>query len=301
MANVKCSVCGAMCNPSLTTCDICGSPLVTQAQPTGFGQQAQSTGFGQSQPQTPQGGFGKPQAPQGGGFGQPQGGFGQTVPQEPQGGFGFAPTAPQEPQGDGFGFGQPVQQEQQGGFGQQPQTGFGQTGFGQQPQTGFGQQNDTATGFGAAPSMNEEPVDNSLFGGGFGATPSFGGGSPSFGGPPSFDAPPSYEAKPNNGFNGRTADEARFAETLAVKADMSDTLFWNFTQCLLFMLKGLIPVYGLIIYIMCAIGNPRKYPTQVTNYMRASLVFSAIVMLLMIILTLALGSGTISMLGSFKG
>ena len=141
---------------------------------------------------------------------------------------------------------------------------------------------------------------------GFGVVPSAGenfgvNGFSSSSGLPSFDAPASYEAKPSNGLNALTQNTARFAETVRVKADMTDTVFWSFTQCLLFMLQGLIPIYGLIIHIMCAMGNPRKYPTQVTNYVRAGLVFSVFLVLVMTILTMVLGSGIFSVLKSYGG
>ena len=201
-----------------------------------------------------QGGFG--QAPAQGGFGQAQaqGGFGQPAPA--QGGFGQAPA-----QG---GFGQPAPAPAQGGFGQP-------AGFGGQPQAqnqgGFGQAND---GFGGPPNVETSGFEASAGG---------------------FPTAPSFDAVPKQGFNGTPSDTARFAETVATQSGADDSVYWAFKSSLMFSLKCLIPVYGIILMIMCAIGNPRKYPTQITNYLRASLITSSILMLLSVILTLALGAG----------
>ena len=257
MTNVKCTMCGAMVSSTLANCDTCGNPLAPQA---GFGSPA------------PQSGFGSP---------APQSGFGSPVPQS-----GFGSPAPQS----GFG-------------GQAPQTGFGQSiqpsGFGQPAQpTGFGQPTDKPAGFGqpAQPAGFGQPAQPTGFGGqgGFGGPPK--AESSGFGSGPAFPTPPSYDAKPKQGFQGVAPDEARFAETVGAQGNMNDSIYWGFKQSLIFLLKCLIPVYGLVLLIMCVIGNPRKYPTIITNYIRASLVVSVIIMVVTIILTLALGAGAASIL-----
>lgn len=260
----KCPTCGANVDSALTTCDVCGNPI---GQQTGFGGNAPQAGFGQPA----QAGFGAApagfgQPAQGGGFGQPaQGGFGQ---QPAQGGFG------QPAQGGGFGqpaqgggFGQPAQPAQpaQAGFGQPAPAGFGQ------PAPAFGESADN--GFGGPPH-----VESSGFGSG------------------AFPTPPSYEAKPKKGIQGGMSPEAaRFADTVGIQAGVADTQ-WSFKQCLVFLLKMLIPIYGLFVLITCAIGNPKKYPATITNYVRASLVVSVILMVLSIVLSLALGATVASML-----
>lgn len=207
------------------------------------------------------------------GFGgnAPQAGFGQPA----QAGFGTAPAGFGQP-AQGGGFGQPAQG---GGFGQPAQPAQpAQAGFGQPAPAGFGQ---------PAPAFGES-ADN-----GFGGPPhvessGFGGGA--------FPTPPSYEAKPKKGIQGGMSPEAaRFADTVGIQAGVADTQ-WSFKQCLVFLLKMLIPIYGLFVLITCAIGNPKKYPATITNYVRASLVVSVILMVLSIVLSLALGATVASML-----
>ena len=174
-------------------------------------------------------------------------------------------------------FGQPAQG---GGFGQPAQPAQS-TGFGQPAQaTGFGQPATQPAGFG------ETKAD-----GGFGGPPhvessGFGGGA--------FPNPPSYDAKPKKGIQGGMSPEAaRFADTVNAQSGVADTQ-WSFKQCLVFLLKMLIPIYNLVVLISCAVGNPKKYPATITNYVRASLVVVLIITVLSIVLSLALGAMVVS-------
>lgn len=259
----KCPTCGANVSAALTTCDVCGNPM--QAPQSGFGGGAvPQTGFGGGS--TQQSGFGPAAQPSGfgqsAGFGQPASpaGFGS---QPAQGGFGSQPA-------QGGGFGQPAQPAQSTGFGQTAQaTGFGQPAT--QP-AGFGETKADG-GFGGPPH-----VESSGFGGG------------------AFPNPPSYDAKPKKGIQGGMSPEAaRFADTVNAQSGVADTQ-WSFKQCLVFLLKMLIPIYGLVVLITCAVGNPKKYPATITNYVRASLVVGLIIMVLSIVLSLALGATVASML-----
>ena len=254
--NIQCTVCGAMCSPSLTACDICGGKLATtpvapaggfgepfkaeggfgatdsdlsggvKAQPTGFGQGALPSGFG-----TPPSGFGTPPS----GFGTPPSGFGT-----PPSGFGTPPS----------------------GFGTPP-SDFNA------PASGFGSKDNNASGF---------------MPGGFGDTPNV-------------TPPPSYEAKPTPVLNSKPAEETRFAQDIA-SVTQTESVYWGFKECLFFLLKGLIPVYGMILFIMCLVGNPRKYPKVLTNYLRATVVVTVVVTIVIFILMFALGLSALNSINS---
>jgi len=242
------------------------------AQSSGFGdaQAPKASGFGQSMGAE---GFGKSSQQ----FGQPMltEGFGKPVTQ------GFGQAAPQ-------GFSQPVLTE---GFGKPVTQGFGQPskpgGFGQPAQSanGFGARIGgfppvgASNGFGqAAPNMGTAQVNAG-----------FGGGAPS------------QEANTSNVSAGEAADKARFVESITPQAAKNDSVYWGFGKCLGFLLKGLIPVYGLIVLLLCLFGNPRKYPTVLTNFLRASVIFVFIITCIAFGLTLAFGNGLLSMLTSLGG
>lgn len=203
--------------------------------------------------------------------------------QAPQSGFGGGAVSQ-----TGFGGGSALQS----GFGPVAQpSGFGQpaqsTGFGQPAQaTGFGQPATQPAGFGQPAGFDETKAD-----GGFGGPPhvessGFGGGA--------FPNPPSYDAKPKKGIQGGMSPEAaRFADTVNAQSGVADTQ-WSFKQCLVFLLKMLIPIYNLVVLITCAVGNPKKYPATITNYVRASLVVVLIITVLSIVLSLALGAMVVS-------
>jgi uncharacterized membrane protein YbjE (DUF340 family) len=73
-----------------------------------------------------------------------------------------------------------------------------------------------------------------------------------------------------------------------VGKDLSDdtaSLHWGFKKCLIFMLKTLIPIYGIYLIVTCAIGNKDKYPSDITNYTRASLLLTGIMLILGFILS----------------
>jgi hypothetical protein len=252
MASIKCPVCGSMCTDT-RVCTVCGSDLPVAPAPSGFGDIPQQSGFGGTIPQ----GFGAPQQqraqPPQAGFGiPPQTSFGAAT-QTPQSGLGGVPQS-------GFGGApQAPQQSPQTGFGNAPFSGFGNTP--QSPTPGFGgaQQQAPPSGFGGAPQSG--------FGGP--AQTGFGVQQPGLGG----------------------SDSARFAETVGkALSDGEGELHWGFKQCLIHLLKGLIPIYGIYLLIVCAIGNPRKFPTVITNYTRASLVLYGIIVVLFAILGVVLGS-----------
>jgi hypothetical protein len=174
-------------------------------------------------------------------------------------GFGAAPS----------GFGQPPQP--QSGFNQAPQAGFGTqppSGFGQAPPsssafTAFGN-NAAASPFNLPSAHDVEPIPYTPPGGATPALPSNYGGTPADFGSAAFGVAPSaghYDA----------AENIRFTEDLGGKMTQ-DKLHWGFGACLVFLLKMCIPIYGLIILIGCLVGNTRKYPSQITNMMRASVV-----------------------------
>ncbi len=207
----------------------------------------------------------------------PQSGFGGGAVSQTGFGGGSALQSGFGPAAQPSGFGQPAQG---GGFGQPAQPAQS-TGFGQPAQaTGFGQPATHPAGFG------ETKAD-----GGFGGPPhvessGFGGGA--------FPNPPSYDAKPKKGIQGGMSPEAaRFADTVNAQSGVADTQ-WSFKQCLVFLLKMLIPIYNLVVLITCAVGNPKKYPATITNYVRASLVVVLIITVLSIVLSLALGAMVVS-------
>lgn len=215
----------------------------------------------------------------------PQSGFGGGAVSQTGFGGGSALQSGFGPVAQPSGFGQPAQG---GGFGQPAQPAQS-TGFGQPAQaTGFGQPATQPAGFGQPAGFDETKAD-----GGFGGPPhvessGFGGGA--------FPNPPSYDAKPKKGIQGGMSPEAaRFADTVNAQSGVADTQ-WSFKQCLVFLLKMLIPIYNLVVLISCAVGNPKKYPATITNYVRASLVVVLIITVLSIVLSLALGATVASML-----
>lgn len=211
----------------------------------------------------------------------PQSGFGGGAVSQTGFGGGSALQSGFGPVAQPSGFGQPAQG---GGFGQPAQS----TGFGQPAQaTGFGQPATQPAGFGQPAGFDETKAD-----GGFGGPPhvessGFGGGA--------FPNPPSYDAKPKKGIQGGMSPEAaRFADTVNAQSGVADTQ-WSFKQCLVFLLKMLIPIYNLVVLITCAVGNPKKYPATITNYIRASLVVVLIITVLSIVLSLVLGAMVVNM------
>ena len=213
----------------------------------------------------------------------PQSGFGGGAVSQTGFGGGSALQSGFGPVAQPSGFGQPAQG---GGFGQPAQPAQS-TGFGQPAQaTGFGQPATQPAGFGQPAGFDETKAD-----GGFGGPPhvessGFGGGA--------FPNPPSYDAKPKKGIQGGMSPEAaRFADTVNAQSGVADTQ-WSFKQCLVFLLKMLIPIYNLVVLISCAVGNPKKYPATITNYVRASLVVVLIITVLSIVLSLALGAMVVS-------
>lgn len=261
MSTVKCPTCGALCNATLTNCDICGGQLPVQVQSAGFGQPVNPALVDKPA------GFEKPVPTEG--FGKPiSSGFGAGVPQ---------------------GFGQPVISE---GFGKPVQPGFGQA---QRP-VGFGQPAQPAAGFGMPAEF--KPV-------GFGQpTPPAGANQDvgAFGtAPKGFNTNQSAGQPVQPVQPGMSADAARFAEAVTPQVKEADSVSWGFGKYLGFLFLQLVPIYGLIITIMCLIGNPRKYPKDLTNYLRAYLVFGFILMAVSIILTLVLGAGFISVLNTYGG
>lgn len=213
----------------------------------------------------------------------PQSGFGGGAVSQTGFGGGSALQSGFGPVAQPSGFGQPAQG---GGFGQPAQPAQS-TGFGQPAQaTGFGQPATQPAGFGQPAGFDETKAD-----GGFGGPPhvessGFGGGA--------FPNPPSYDAKPKKGIQGGMSPEAaRFADTVNAQSGVAVTQ-WSFKQCLVFLLKMLIPIYNLVVLITCAVGNPKKYPATITNYVRASLVVVLIITVLSIVLSLALGAMVVS-------
>lgn len=211
----------------------------------------------------------------------PQSGFGGGAVSQTGFGGGSALQSGFGPVAQPSGFGQPAQG---GGFGQPAQP----TGFGQPAQaTGFGQPATQSAGFGQPAGFDVTKAD-----GGFGGPPhvessGFGGGA--------FPNPPSYDAKPKKGIQGGMSPEAaRFADTVNAQSGVADTQ-WSFKQCLVFLLKMLIPIYNLVVLITCAVGNPKKYPATITNYIRASLVVVLIITVLSIVLSLVLGAMVVNM------
>lgn len=214
----------------------------------------------------------------------PQSGFGGGAVSQTGFGGGSALQSGFGPVAQPSGFGQPAQG---GGFGQPAQPAQS-TGFGQPAQaTGFGQPATQPAGFGQPAGFDETKAD-----GGFGGPPhvessGFGGGA--------FPNPPSYDAKPKKGIQGGMSPEAaRFADTVNAQSGVADTQ-WSFKQCLVFLLKMLIPIYNLVVLITCAVGNPKKYPATITNYIRASLVVVLIITVLSIVLSLVLGAMVVNM------
>lgn len=214
----------------------------------------------------------------------PQSGFGGGAVSQTGFGGGSALQSGFGPVAQPSGFGQPAQG---GGFGQPAQPAQS-TGFGQPAQaTGFGQPATQPAGFGQPAGFDETKAD-----GGFGGPPhvessGFGGGA--------FPNPPSYDAKPKKGIQGGMSPEAaRFADTVNAQSGVADTQ-WSFKQCLVFLLKMLIPIYNLVVLITCAVGNPKKYPATITNYVRASLVVVLIITVLSIVLSLVLGAMVVNM------
>lgn len=265
MATVRCSVCNSMNDSALTVCATCGNAL-SAAQPTqGFGAQSQQ-GFGFQ----PQQGFGV----------QPQQGFGTSI-QQPAQGFGV--------------------QTPQTAFGAQPQsfeapdTGFGATdghGFGNPPQfsaSGFAPQGFAQTAVPPAQNFGSLAQDSSVHGTqGFGAAVQNQGLD-------TFSTPSTHQM---NSSGIATPEAVRFAETVNGALSDDASIHWGFVKCLVFMLKLLIPVYGLIVLISCAIGNPRKFPEDITNYVRASLVFACAGIVLGIVLFVTVFAASIAALPS---
>lgn len=219
-----------------------------------------------------------------------QSGFGASVPSE----FGVTQQS---------GFGNPVQDGGdvlQSGFGLQPQSGFGT-----KPQSDF--ENLSTESFGTLPvTVQQQPA-------GFGAAsppvvPSGFGAASLTVAPTSFDtvsqtagfgeSPQGKDVQgASSGFNGMAAESARFADTVNDVLSEEDCVYWSFKQCIFFILKQCIPVYGIIILVMCALGNPTKYPKTITNYIRASLVFAAIVTVIVGIVMAVTAAMAAKMLG----
>lgn len=65
---------------------------------------------------------------------------------------------------------------------------------------------------------------------------------------------------------------------------------------LIFYLLMLIPIFNIIYLIMVAIGGP-NYKASLTNYVRASLIWAAIITVLYVIILLIFGAAIFSMFG----
>lgn len=65
---------------------------------------------------------------------------------------------------------------------------------------------------------------------------------------------------------------------------------------LIFYLLMLIPIFNIVYLIMVAVGGP-KYNPSLTNYVRASLIWAAIIFALYLIIILIFGAAIFSMFG----
>ena len=143
------------------------------------------------------------------------------------------------------------------------------SGFDVQPaqKTGFNQQ-PPISGFGIQPTQQSEFVQPEQYPG-INAFPSGFGMQPV--------QKNEYQPPAQMNFGNIPADDIRFAETLNTAAKSKDSVHWSFGAAMAFLLQMLIPIYGLIVLIGCLIGNPRKYPADVTNFLRASFIFTIII------------------------
>lgn len=180
-------------------------------------------------------------------------------------GFGFPQQTPKgyDPFGSsGFGATEPIQSSGFGTVKPTPAVGFGA------PTTVF------PAGFGTAAATPPSGFDTAN------PTQPVGLGSPESPPPSGFDEPVKQTAQ--TPFTGATSAEKRFAQTINEALSDENPHGWSFKECFVFFLKLLIPFYGLYILFSCLVGDPRKYPVMVTNFMRANLLISLIMVLLCI-------------------